>query len=229
MTLEQSNPLIYKGEGGIGTDFSPALQTAVKRDADDFLVNLSLLHIPAKVFKPWATSLHLVSKNMARPQTMVNQGDSPIHCPVRLWSGQGILLDILNHDWLRSSKPKFSVTSHSGGWMRVEGRCFLHLLSLLPITWTLGSTELQVHPERDRHYKELAAVLLFLWHASILFHSWHKDTFIPPAQFQISHQLLLLSRKAQEGPASGNSLVLHEIRGWWQKWQRLQTRDIYAL
>ena len=53
MTLEQSNPLIYKGEReGLARIFFPALQTAVKRDADDFLVNLSLLHIPAKVLKP---------------------------------------------------------------------------------------------------------------------------------------------------------------------------------
>lgn len=40
MTLEQSNPLIYKGEReGLAMDFFPALQTAVKRDTDDFLVN----------------------------------------------------------------------------------------------------------------------------------------------------------------------------------------------
>lgn len=146
MTLEQSNPLIYKGEREGLAQIFPCISNRSKERRQwlcEFVsspyssdsVNLSLLHIPAKVLKPpWATSLHSVNKDMAWPQTMVNQGDSPVHCPVRLRSGQGILLGILSHDWLRSSKPKFTVTSHSGVWMRVEGRCLLCLLSLLPTT-----------------------------------------------------------------------------------------------
>lgn len=134
----KTNLLIYKEGQRVGTDiffFSPAVQTAVKRQRHWWLLGVSV-PFPYSCWGARVLSqfLRLVEHGWAMgPTELTPWLPSPLPTKAFVWTRN--LAKYPKHDRLRSSKPKCWITNHFRIWMmRTQWRCLLGLQLLSPNT-----------------------------------------------------------------------------------------------